>query len=125
MRSLLKIKFLVIASCVLLGTAFMQGQVVMGSTAEPLPGAILQLETANLGLLLPRVNLTSASDLFPMLEDPNNTGSYAAEYVKADQDPLHVGLVVYNVNPAFTDGVATGPGVYVWNGSAWQKVTLQ
>lgn len=99
------------------------GQVTIGVSEEANTGAILDLKEeqksnggANSirGLLLPRVDLTDPNALFPMFTgDASYTGAK-----KKVQDSLHVGLTVYNLNKC----MHSGPGVYVWSGTAWRKM---
>lgn len=92
-------------------------QVTIGMSEAPLKGALLQLKSrkdnsnltnANQGLGLPRVELTSISDLFPM---------FPVGYDKSAQDKIHTGLIVYNVNEDLKDG--DGKGIYYWDGEKW------
>jgi len=95
-----------------------QSQVTIGSTSVPLKNVLLDLKETNeangnanseKGLVLPRVFLTAADSLSPIL-------------TKADPDyetlkPAYTGIIVYNVN-------ATAPfvkGVYVWDGTQWNQ----
>jgi hypothetical protein len=89
-----------------------KAQVTVGSQTEPAAGALLDLKnlatpgtnnsSADKGLLLPRVNLQSQTSLLPMSGDPST----------------HVGLTVYNVNPAAAN---LSVGQYIWNGTKWEK----
>lgn len=92
-------------------------QVTIGMTEAPAQGALLQLKSkaddtslsnANQGLGLPRVNLTSITNLYPMFPDG---------YDKSAEDRIHTGLIVYNINENLEDG--DGKGIYYWDGEKW------
>ncbi|MFV0536700.1 MAG: hypothetical protein ACK5M3_04920 [Dysgonomonas sp.] len=99
-----------------------KAQVTIGSGIEPKGGALLDLqeypvqgdnETANKGLLYPRVKLTDTDELYPMYTatDPDYTANRPA------LKQSHIGLIVFNVtsNTTFT------PGLYFWNGTNWRR----
>ncbi|MDM1349831.1 hypothetical protein HX017_14120 [Myroides marinus] len=100
----------------------MFGQVTIGVGEPPMGGAILQIKTiegvkgagenSNKGVLLPRVGLKDMKMLYPMFE---------VGYDKSLQDPLHVGLVVFNTNANLLD--SNGIGMYFWNGQSWKPLT--
>lgn len=112
-----------------LGTHYssLLAQVTIGSNKDASPGALLDLKESNStggnanskrGLALPRVDLTDKNNLYPMFEDPQNAGSPTAEYAganKAEQDNVHTGLLVYNLNSC----QGFGRGTYVWVGNEW------
>ncbi|NDV94352.1 hypothetical protein D0T84_05390 [Dysgonomonas sp. 521] len=107
----------------LLFSSGLHAQITIGEGEEPVDGALLQLKdkpnvtgksvNATKGLGMPRVELTSETDLFPMYP---NDATYTA--VKATEDPKHAGLMVYNLSTTapFTEGV------YIWNGAKWLPV---
>ncbi|NDV67847.1 FISUMP domain-containing protein [Dysgonomonas sp. 25] len=100
-------------------TANVFAQVTIGSGDKPNEGALLDLKmtgTTTKGMVLPRVALTDPDNLFPMLTD-NGGGGYT-EGVKATEDALHAGLVVYNTNKCDP----FGKGFYVWTGEQWQGI---
>ncbi len=123
----LRLMILLISVSFLLKT---YSQVTIGSTEKPQEGVILQLNNineennssvnANKGLGLPRVNLTSADNLFPMFakEDGSANSDYNTQNKKDVQDAHHVGLVVYNTNNC----TIKGKGLYVWDGTTWDKI---
>ncbi|GHT02426.1 hypothetical protein AGMMS49525_05890 [Bacteroidia bacterium] len=80
-------------------------QVSIGSGAAPRQGAMLDLNTTSMGLVLPNISLSS--DLTKYVLGEGGTA------------PAN-GMLVYNSNA----GVADGKGVYVWSGTAWKKVTV-
>lgn len=63
--------------------------------------SLLEIESTNKGLLLPRVSLTNISSPSPL----SNT--------------LLAGTVVFNTNTSITGG--SGAGIYVWDGSKWSE----
>lgn len=67
------------------------------------PSAVLEIESANKGVLFPRVNLTSTTDAV--------TIASPAE-----------GLTIYNTATAGTAPNNVSPGYYYWNGTKWTKV---
>jgi hypothetical protein len=99
------IKILLILFC-LLFTSSMHAQVSIGTQDTPEAAALLQIgdETADKGILLPRVKLNSLSDV-TVLTDKNNL----------DKKAGLTGLLVYNVNK--DDGMAEG--IYEWDGNEW------
>lgn len=96
-----------------------QAQVTIGSGEKPNQGTLLDLKqyegkvSSSKGLGLPRVELTSKKNLYPMFE---------AGYDKTDIDPAHIGLVVYATK--FFD-INNCPGTYVWNGIEWDYLLPQ
>lgn len=120
-------KILMALSFILLvSNSISMAQVTIGSGESPASGTLLQLKNisgisadapnATKGLGLPRVALTSKTDLFPMfLSDNaymNNTGGK-----KDDEDQKHIGLVVYNIANGLCNPLSIG--VNVWNGTNW------
>jgi len=102
------------------------GQVTIGSGKPPEKAALLQLKTQEAateggattgenggGLLLPRVELNSQTDLTPFISQGEMSDeSYANLKLR------HRGLIVYNLsaNNNFT------PGIYNWDGQKWQAM---
>ena len=101
-----KVLFLMLFLLVL-GAANVSAQVRIGGDGEPHTAAVLDLNVDNSddgnngGLALPRVELI------------NNT-------TQLNGTAPTKGMLVYNTNPAMTDG--QGTGVYYWNGSVWMVV---
>jgi hypothetical protein len=98
-------------------------QGTIGSGIAPDPGALLQLNqglnnpdgsNSEKGFELPRVALTSKTDLYPMFPAGYPGTSKTAE------DAKHTGLTVYNMATESTQGFE--PGIYVWNGQEWTSV---
>lgn len=91
------------------------GGVTVGCGIPPARGALLQLKengntgaNSKKGLLLSRVSITTLNSL-----DDIATGLDAAE---------HVGLIVYNMNEDADAGIYKG--LYVWNGTAWERLNV-
>lgn len=107
-------------------TQFPHAQVTIGEGEEPVGGALLQLKNklninderanATKGLALPRVDLTSRTDLFPMYNS-DGAGGYQ-NHSKTAEDPRHAGLMVYNLSTEndFEEGI------YVWDGEKWMPM---
>lgn len=109
-------------------------QVTIGSSKQPIDGAILQLKetedyiNSTKGLLLPRVNLITPDSLYPMFGISSIGGNgqqvwtpsedYNTSSKKAVMDASHIGLTVFNI----TSGNTLCPGVYVWNGDNWEVI---
>jgi hypothetical protein len=108
-------------------------RVTIGSGIEPQRGVLLDLKektpvnpavdntTATKGLLLSRVNLQESDQLYPMFDpgsDPDKYKHGDKELDKATENLKHTGLMVYNL----TDDCLFCPGVYTWNGIAWNKL---
>ena len=75
----------------------------VGIGTLPDPSAVLDINSANKGVLFPRVALTSAVD--------NTTIPSPAE-----------GLTVYNTSYAGTGSDIITPGLYYWDGSRWTRM---
>lgn len=86
---------------------FATAQSVSIGSAVPDESAMLDINAANKGLLVPRVAITSlSSNSFPI----NNPA---------------IGLIVYNTNPSiFTSPILdqNAAGFYFWTGSIWEKI---
>lgn len=97
-------------------------QVTIGSSQKTVTGALLDLKeyttkpdgsNSARGLLLPRLELTKANSLI----DINQGTIDVSEY------PKHTGLMVYNLKTESCENMY--PGVYLWNGSMWNRVGQQ
>ena len=64
----------------------------------PNASSLLDINSSNKGLLIPRINLVSETDLTTILNPP-------------------ISLLIYNTNNALPDG----DGFYFWNGNKWSK----
>ncbi|MDR0680996.1 MAG: hypothetical protein LBG15_03975, partial [Dysgonamonadaceae bacterium] len=86
-----------------LSAASMNAQVTIGSDQDPHEGAILDLsQSANLGLLLPRVFLENVTTW-------QLKGSTEKE-----------GMVIYNTNEDVDGG--NGKDIYVWTRNSWKPI---
>lgn len=133
MRNLTKFKT-GLSIVIFLITSNLYSQVTIGNSEGPESGAILQLKNidnindgganATQGMILPRVNITSINNLFPMFEDDAN-GGYK-EHIKSEEDNNHTGLIVYNTvaKRQATDNecINIPQGLYVWDGTRWQGI---
>ena len=125
-----RLKLIKFSALVLLSFSLTQqahGQVTIGANIPPQSGSLLDLKeddstdnNSKKGVAMPRVNLTIPTMLYPMFDgdaayknNQNNT--------KKEQDALHTGLIVYNINECFT-GSDTSRGLFVWTGSKWQNL---
>ena len=105
MRKVLFLMFLLLLMG--LGAASVKAQVRIGGNGSPNAAAVLDLNatdgtnTGTKTLALPRVSLTSPTDLL------GNT-------------TLLTGMLVYNTNTSTLGG--NGIGVYYWDGSIWKRV---
>ncbi|MEO8415486.1 MAG: tail fiber domain-containing protein [Ginsengibacter sp.] len=85
---------------IIFSQVFSQNVAINNDGSQPNAGAILDIKSANKGLLIPRVNLTSETD------------------VSTIPSPV-TSLLVFNTNAALPDGV----GFYFWNGNnKWSKL---
>lgn len=127
-----KFNYIIVLSIlsVLLMASALKAQVTIGSGTPPVQGALLQLkendnpaENASKGLMLPRVELSDINNLFPMFADSDNPNSPNADYAnptyKDEQDKLHTGLIVYNMNQC----APFGKGVFLWDGQKWYPLS--
>lgn len=120
--------FLTVFGVLILGFALhLKAQVTIGSTFIPKEGSLLDLkqkeglgENSNKGLMLPRVNLTNAQELYPMFIDSQTYNTSETE--KAKEKLQHAGLWVYNVNQCF-QGSGKDKGVFIWSGNSWVKLS--
>lgn len=108
---------------ILLGTAVGQAQVTIGSDQDPLEGILLELkdtktytngETADKGLLLPRVSLESLTSLKPLLSIDPATSAEKEKYT---------GTVVYNVRT--NESLNMKEGKYYWDGARWAPMVVE
>lgn len=78
--------------------------VVINTTGNPAdPSAMLDVQSNNKGLLIPRIALTGTSDNTTILSPATS-------------------LLIYNTATAGSGGTAVTPGYYYWNGGAWTKL---
>jgi hypothetical protein len=94
----------ILSAFLFLCTLNIKAQVTIGADQEPHVGAVLELvSNQTRGLLLPKVNLNSASVW--------GLGGAATD-----------GMMVYNENTSTTNNLK-GKGVYVWTDSQWKTTT--
>ena len=115
----MKLQMLFRLVCSIIGfilTDYTVAQVTIGSTREPIPGALLQLtegEKTTKGLSLPRVNLTNLEP---------TTGSELSQSIGGTGDyPMDesIGLMVYNTQQNYKDENIIRKGIYTWSGEEW------
>ncbi len=85
------------------GITFLNAQVGIGTT-NPAPGAMLDIESTDKGILIPRVTLTGTNDI--------TTVTPAASY----------GLLVLNTANAGAGTTAVTEGFYYWDGTEWVRI---
>ncbi|MEP6512849.1 MAG: hypothetical protein ABJA79_03205 [Parafilimonas sp.] len=97
-------KLLIALFTVLIPFSVLRAQMKIGDNSTTInSNSILELETANKGLVMPRVALTDVTSSSPL----SNT--------------LLTGTVVYNTNSAITGG--SGTGIYLWTVTNWTLLT--
>lgn len=100
----------------------LSGQVTIGSTDQPVSGALLDLKesgTTQKGLGMPKVKLTKINKLYPMFWNTNSNSedpAYTAD--ETDINIAHTGLLVYNTGINYVEKLF--PGLYVWDGAKWE-----
>jgi len=105
----MKVKTILISLAILflaLSTGNLNAQVKIGDNPETKdPSSILELEIADMGLLIPRISLTDATDNTTIATPANS-------------------LLVYNENTGGSDGDEVTPGFYYWsdNDSRWIRL---
>ncbi|MDR0750506.1 MAG: hypothetical protein LBF62_13185 [Tannerellaceae bacterium] len=117
MKTNTKIKLLLFCLCIGPG---LRAQVSVGTDELPAKGALLQLKdipgaapgakNATKGLLLPRVELASETELTPMF--PGATDAQKKE---------HAGLLVYNL----TETPPLKEGLMLWDGQMWSQIKYE
>ncbi len=95
-----KLFFSIIITC--LATAYTYAQVGINTTT-PKDGSLLDIESTEKGIFIPKVNIANLSTIAPI------TGIAATVPALAAAE----GLLVYNTN------AATGEGYYYWSGTQW------
>jgi hypothetical protein len=121
-------KIMLFGLILFISTPIIKSQVTIGSSIDPVKGALLDLKTKdadastnetvegnkNGGVILPRVKLVNGSTLEPLIATDSN------DWSPANQDQTkkaHTGMMVYNL----TDTGDFLPGAYVWDGAQWLK----
>lgn len=98
-----KILYKVIALVFIAGIYGMQAQVGIG-TLTPEPSAMLDIESSDKGVLIPRVALSSTNVAAPVTPAPST------------------GLLVFNTATSGTGATAVSEGFYYWNGTQWVRL---
>jgi len=119
-------KYLTLATILIANVSLALSQVTIGNTEKPVKGALLQLKNidgitddgsanSTKGLLLPRVNLTNQTQLYPIFNTDDT------DYIsnKNNIDTKHIGLLVFNTNE---DVNGLCKGIYVWDGVKWNPL---
>ena len=83
--------------------SFAQNVAINADASLPNNSAMLDVKSANKGLLIPRVTLTGTADVTTV---PSPATS----------------LMVYNTTAAGTGATTVVPGYYYWNGTAWVRM---
>ena len=86
----------------LVWTNFICAQVGIGTTT---PKGSLEIASVNMGVVMPRVNLTATNTANPVI---NPQGGNLVE-----------GTMVYNLTDNMPGTYSVSPGLYFWNGSHW------
>jgi len=94
------------ALLILLGTTSLHAQVGIGTT-NPASGSMLDIESSDKGLLIPRVALTGTNDV--------TTITPAASF----------GLLVLNTATAGAGATAVTEGFYYWDGTQWVRIQAE
>jgi hypothetical protein len=89
----------------LLTTSFLIGQVGI-NTVTPADGSILDINSSEKGIFVPKVDITDLSTIDPVTGITNTPAALLAAE----------GLLVYNTNSS------TGPGFFYWSGTTWTAV---
>ncbi len=99
MITLLPRKFLLILFCIV-STSMLYAQVGINTTS-PASGSMLDVNSANKGILLPRIALTATNSSSPITPAPTTS------------------LLIYNTATAGAGATAVTPGFYYWSGASW------
>ena len=102
----------VVISVLLLSTlsiTSLKAQVTIGSNKEPHPGAVLDLKSDNLGLLLPQVSLKENPHWWAL--------DFGGESDTVSVKKSGIGMIVFNIAE-----VQDGQGLYFWDGTKWTKL---
>lgn len=133
--------------CLLMGTLTISAQVTVGLEEKSVPGVLMQLktepetsldtngnETAQKGLLLPRVFLITDATVYTASDtnDQKLLKSLGLSGVTTDAQK-HIGLLIFNTQEATIHGEAANvfnenkicKGVYVWKGDKWERAMVE
>ncbi|MCW5520823.1 hypothetical protein J1N09_13325 [Aureitalea sp. L0-47] len=94
------------STCLLLFfCSIVMGQVGI-NTVNPGDGSIMDVNSTDKGIFIPRINISALSTIDPVTGITNTPAALAAAE----------GLLVYNTN------TSTGPGFFYWDGTTWAAV---
>jgi hypothetical protein len=115
-------KIIMLGLILFISAPILKSQVTIGSSIDPVKGALLDLKTQNPdndnvtveadksgGLVLSRVKLVDKNTLQPFIDTSSPDWTDNAK-------KLHTGMMVYNL--ATNNGFSQG--IYVWNGTQWE-----
>jgi hypothetical protein len=105
----LKNRVIAVPAILFLCAMSISAQVSIGKGADPHAAAILDLsedDPQDMGLLMPRVSLENLTS-FQLIAAPSD-----------DQKNKATGMLVFNT----AENVFACPGLYVWDGSAWNRL---
>jgi len=120
----MKIKILLISIILFVVHTNLLAQITMGSGEKPMDGALLDLKqkdtngtkNSDLGLKIPRVELTNIYELYPMYgSETKEQQIYTTN--KNSIKLANKGLMVYNMSR--NKGMI--PGMYIWDGDKWMN----
>ena len=95
-------KLTITAVLFVLFNTFSTGQVGIGTIA---PKGSLEIESTNMGVVMPRVNLTATNNTSPVINPQGGN--------------LEVGTMVHNLTDNTPGTYSVSPGLYFWNGTHW------
>jgi hypothetical protein len=95
----------------LLNVALVGAQVTIGSIEDPHPGAVLDLQSDSLGLLLSKVSIKNDAE-FQLVKETGDEETDEAIRQSA------IGMIVFNTNDQLTEGT----GLYIWTGAKWKRL---
>jgi len=96
------VKNILFVVALLAGHSIVAQNVGIGTTA-PHPSAILDVQSPNKGVLIPKINLITLSAAIPVTSPA-------------------IGLLIYNTNNSIGEDTEAS-GFYFWTGTSWEKVT--
>lgn len=100
-----KLFYLLAITIAVSATTMIQAQVTIGSNLEPDANAVLDLQSTNKGLLLPRVALSATTSASPLSAHVN-------------------GMTVYNTATAGSGSTYVSPGFYYNDGTKWIRLAM-
>jgi hypothetical protein len=98
---MIKLTFIFLATFIFIGFSIKAQNIGINPTgATPNSSAMLDVSATDKGMLIPRVSLTSTSDVTTIVNPATS-------------------LLVYNTNAGMSNGSV---GFYYWNGTQWTKL---